>query len=64
MPTPILPAAISVNEQVINPFSISHITEMGRLDNTEYLFFFSFLSFLIKTHLHKFVFGKGDETRE
>ena len=32
---------------MINPFSISHITDVGWLDNTEYLFF------IWETHTHK-----------
>ena len=35
-----LHGAVSVAEQVINPFSLSYITNVGRLDNTEYIFFF------------------------
>ena len=46
MPTPKLHAAVSIAEQVINPFSISHLTDVGRLDNTEYLFY------LRNTHTH------------
>ena len=44
---------------MINPYSISHITDVGRLDNTEYLFFS-----LVTTHRHTYVSGKGDEIRE
>ena len=39
MPTPKLQAAVSFSEHSINPFSISDIIDMGRLDNTEGLFF-------------------------
>ena len=34
-PTPKLRAVFSVAELVINCFSISHLTNVGRLDNTE-----------------------------
>ena len=49
MPTRKLHAAVNVTEQVINHFSISHITDVGQLDDTEYL---SFLFFFVK-HTHK-----------
>ena len=59
MPTPKLHATISAAEQVINPFSISHLTEVGWLDNTEYLFFIwemhatkSFFFLIWETHTH------------
>ena len=49
-PTPKLHAAVSVTKQVINPFSISLLTHMGRLENTEYLFY------LRNTHTYR---GRG-----
>ena len=51
MSTPKLHATISVVEQVINPFSISHHTDVGWLDNTEYLFLF-------EKHTHTYI-GEG-----
>ena len=60
MPTPKLHAAISVSEPLINPFSISDITDVGRLDNTKGLFF---LFFFVKQTQKKIILGKGDETR-
>ena len=33
MPIPKLYAAVSVAEQVINPFSVSHLTYVGKLEN-------------------------------
>ena len=61
-PTPKLHAAVSVTKQVINPFSISHLSDLGWLDNTEFLFiiYFSVKHIYILTHTS----GKGDETRE
>ena len=61
MPTPILPTAVNVKEQVTSPFSISHIAEMGRLYNTECLFF---LFFFVKHSQKQIIQGKGDETSE
>ena len=58
-PTPKLNAAVSVSEQVINPSLISDITEVGRLDNTECLFF---LFFFVKHIKKQILQGKGDET--
>ena len=58
MPTPKLRATVSVTEQVINPFSISHITDVGQLDNTEYLSFL-FFYFLFNTHTQTNYIGEG-----
>ena len=45
---------VSIAEQVINPFLISHLTDVGWLNSTEYLFLF-------KKHTHM---GEGNEIRE
>ena len=54
VPSPKLHAAVCVMEQVINHFPISHITDAGRLDNTEYL---SFLFFFCETPTQKNYIG-------
>ena len=61
-PTPKLHAAISVAKQVINPFSISHLSDLGWLDNTKFLFIFYFL--VKHTYILTHTSGKGDEIRE
>ena len=55
MPTTKLHAAYSVALQVINPFSISYLTDMGWLYDTEYLFFI----YLLHTHTHTHYIGEG-----
>ena len=43
---------LSMTRQMINPFSISHLTDVRWLDNTEYLFLF-------EKHTHTHIWGKG-----
>ena len=60
-PIPKLHAAVTVAEQVINPFLISHLTDIvGWLDNTKYLFYLR----NTHTHTHTHTQRKGDEIRE
>ena len=55
---PELQAAVSVVKQLIDLFLISHLTNVGWLDNTEYFFL------VRRTHIHTHIYGKEDETVE
>ena len=55
-------AVVSVGKQVINPFSISHLSDLGLADNTEFLLIFYFL--VKRIYILTYTSGTGDETRE
>ena len=60
MSTPKLHVTVSIAEQVINLFLISQLTDVGWLDNIEYLFLFE-----KHTHAHTHTYiGEGNEIKE